>query len=280
MSTYRQVIEKFYGARTSYEEEPETRHPHVARELVDGVCLSKGMNVLDAATGTGLVARLVAVRTGAVGHVLGVDTSEVMLQQAREKIAGSNLSNIEYRQADATRLDLAPASFDVVFCCEALVLFEDLLQVLRDWNRLLKPSGLLAFTCTSEACCSAPMLKQVWEEVLGPPAPAHIHEPLGTPERIQSMLSHAGFGKTEIRTEVTGRYRPLDQWNCTRDWLLLMLRGNEAVERLTEEQVHRVCEAWRKKAQQTATDEGYWEDLSHFFVYAHKSSPTMNDAEG
>jgi SAM-dependent methyltransferase len=225
------------------------------------------MAVLDAATGTGLVARLVAERVGPAGHVLGVDTSQVMLQQARAKAAGSNLSNIEFRQADATRLDLAPASFDVVFCCEAIMLFEDPVQVLRDWNRLLKPSGLLAFTSASEACGAAPLLKHAWEEVLGPPAPVHIHEPLGSSERIEAVLSSAGFETVDIQAEVTGRYRPIDKWNCTRDWLLLMLKGNEAVERLTGEQVHRLCEAWRKEA------EGYWEDLSHFFVYARKSPP-------
>lgn len=52
--------------------------------------------------------------------------------------------------------------------------------------------------------------------------------------------------------------------------LLLMLGGNEVIERLTEEQVHR-CEAWRKEAQQTATAEGYWEDLSHFLFTLTKT---------
>jgi hypothetical protein len=36
MSTYRRAVGKFFDARTSYEEEPGTHHPHVARVL--GAC--------------------------------------------------------------------------------------------------------------------------------------------------------------------------------------------------------------------------------------------------
>ena len=270
MSSYRQLLGNLYNSRTHYEEESGTRHPRVAKELVEHVRLSKGMTVLDAATGTGLVARLAAERVGPTGRVLGIDISPVMLQQAREKMTLSQ-SNIEYRLGDVVCLEFAPACLDAIFCCEAFVLFEDPLKVLQTWHRALKPSGLLSFTCTSELSYSAEWLRVAWEEVLDSPMPPSIHQRMGKPERIHEMLSQAGFFPTQIRRQSSGRYGLLNQWICGRDRLLLMLKGNVLVEHLSEAQVYRVCETWKQKAQQTPTGGRYWEDTSLFFVYAEKS---------
>lgn len=46
-----------------------------------------------------------------------------MLHQARQKIAAAKLQNIELIEADAEHFNFTDSSFDVVFCCEAIVLF-------------------------------------------------------------------------------------------------------------------------------------------------------------
>ena len=69
-----------------------------------------GDHLLDAGCGLGDVVRALARLVGAGGRVVGVDTSDVMLAQARERSRGQDLP-IEFQRADITRLPFPDASF-------------------------------------------------------------------------------------------------------------------------------------------------------------------------
>ena len=271
MATYREVVRSLHEDRTDYDHEPGTRHPRVARQVVDRAFLYPGMKILDVATGTGLVARRAAERIGPEGHVLGVDLSQTMLAQARKATADANLRNIEYRTADATQLDFEPSTFDAVFCCEALVLFENPRRAVSDWQRFLKPLGTIAFTCTQESSYFAPLFQKALEKVLHKPSPPHLHQPLGRPQRIQLTLSAAGFGHGDIQTEKSGRFRQIDEVKCSREVLQLMFKGDSAVDRLSEQQISRVYDILRAELRKAATAEGVWENSSLYFVHARKT---------
>src|SRR5262249_6361933 len=97
--------------------------------------LAPGMDVLDVATGTELVAREAAGVTGGGGRVGGVDRSAGMLREARWK------SGAWAVQGTAELLPFDDARFDFVSMGFALRHMADLAFVFAELRRVLKPGG-------------------------------------------------------------------------------------------------------------------------------------------
>ncbi|MDA0701813.1 MAG: methyltransferase domain-containing protein [Proteobacteria bacterium] len=74
--------------------------PWAQRILSENVPQS-GDNILDVACGTGIVARMVKARVGALGRVVGVDLNPGMLEVARTISAGGS---IEWIEADVVQI--------------------------------------------------------------------------------------------------------------------------------------------------------------------------------
>ena len=90
---------------------------------------------LDAACGTGRYSTYLAGK----GHsVIGVDQSEAMLDIARRKLPAG-----DFRQGDLTAIPLPDNSVNAVVCALALVHVPDLSPALREFARVLRPSGRL-----------------------------------------------------------------------------------------------------------------------------------------
>jgi len=71
MNDYKRQVTEFFNQRTAYDQEG-SRHPHEANLLLKCVQLQKGQEILDVATGTGLVAIPAAEKVGSEGYVVGV----------------------------------------------------------------------------------------------------------------------------------------------------------------------------------------------------------------
>jgi ubiquinone/menaquinone biosynthesis C-methylase UbiE len=100
--------------------------------------LSPGDRVLDLGCGTG--AYLDELRT-ADGFVLGVDYSPKMITKARTRAAAWD--DVEVRLADATTLDLPPASFDAVLASFSISATQDVPATVESIHRVLRPGGRL-----------------------------------------------------------------------------------------------------------------------------------------
>lgn len=111
---------------------------------VAGAVRGPSPRVLELGCGTGALAVMMA-RTGAT--VLGIDTSESMLETARDRVHRAGLENrVEVRRLSVMEIDSLPqGSFD--FVVATLVLSELTEQevefVLREARRLLSPHGQL-----------------------------------------------------------------------------------------------------------------------------------------
>ena len=94
--------------------------------------------VLDLATGTGALLRLLASRRDRPRSVLGVDASQAMLDRVPALMPGWSLV-----RADARRLPMPDAGFDVVTCAFLIHLLgeEDRGAVLAEVARALAPGG-------------------------------------------------------------------------------------------------------------------------------------------
>ncbi len=269
MTDYKQHVREFYGRRTSYDNEEGTRHPLEAKILLEFVPLQPGQTILDVATGTGLVAIPAAEKVGSEGYVTGIDMTPGMLYQARQKIATAKLENIELIEADIESYNLSDDGFDVVFCCEAIVLFTDIPAILQKWYRCLKPGGFIAFTCPPETAYFTAIYKRICTKVLGSPI-QHILEVLGTPEKCHDLLQQAGFRDIEVKIEPSGRYRQLQTQQISWQGMNLSFQRNPLLVNSSPAQLEQLQVEYKAEMEKLTTAQGVWEDTTKFFVRAQK----------
>lgn len=197
----REVVASFDGRAASYAR--SDWHRRAADRLVTLCNLGPGMRVLDAGTGTGFVAVAVASAVGPGGFVVGVDVSRGMLREAGALVRQSRLANIELIEADATHLaQYASETFDAVTCGTGL-LYMSVPDALREWHRLLKRDGLLAF---SSLRSGSPRGARIFRDcaarfgiVLRDP-----FEELGSPLACRASLERAGFEVADVVSEAVG----------------------------------------------------------------------------
>lgn len=97
----------------------------------------KGKEVLEIATGPGLLAKHIAP---AAKSVLATDYSDGMIAEAGK---GGCPENLRFEVADAMALPYDDRSFDVVLIANALHIVPDPAKVLSEIDRVLRPGGLL-----------------------------------------------------------------------------------------------------------------------------------------
>jgi ubiquinone/menaquinone biosynthesis C-methylase UbiE len=122
-------------------------HVDVAQRLFDGLPAGfAASSVLDVGTGTGHAAFL-AVRLLRPRSVVAVDLSAAMIDAARRKAGTEDL--IDWRVGDAVPAPVDDGSVDLVLCASSLHFIG--LRALRDWRRVLRPGGVIAFSLPSGA---------------------------------------------------------------------------------------------------------------------------------
>jgi demethylmenaquinone methyltransferase/2-methoxy-6-polyprenyl-1,4-benzoquinol methylase len=105
------------------------------REAVKRAGFTRGMKLLDLASGTGVVARAAAQVTGEPRSIIGMDPSIGMLRGGHTESAKV--------QAPAEALPFASGTFDRITIGFAMRHFSDLSVVFRECHRVLKPGGKL-----------------------------------------------------------------------------------------------------------------------------------------
>jgi ubiquinone/menaquinone biosynthesis C-methylase UbiE len=176
-----------------------------ARDLLQAAGASPGDGVLDAACGTGIVARRAAERVGAGGAVTGIDVNPSMLQVARE-VANGIEPAIRFEEASLDALPFEDAAFDMVLCQQALQFVPDRAAALAELARVARPGGRLGVsTCRSlEHQPGYRILTDVMRRHVGVDAAEMIGSPytLGDHEEVRGLVAAAGFGEVHARIAV------------------------------------------------------------------------------
>ena len=166
--------------------------------------LIRGKEVLELATGPGLLAKRIAPVTK---RMLATDYSEGMIAEAKK---GACPNNLRFEVADAMDLPYADASFDAVIIVNALHLLPEPGRALREIARVLRPDGILIapnFVKQRES-----LRTRCWEALLSLAGLRFANQ--WTPEAYLDFLKKNGW---EVRFyEVMQARMPLIYTECRR----------------------------------------------------------------
>ncbi len=146
----------------------------LARPLLDKLKDTPEPFILDFATGTGRLSFALLNQADFNGHIVALDLSQGMLEQASEKLStlrqegghtegahaagghaegghiGPPLQNVELIRHLALPLPFPDSTFDVVCALEVLELFPSMDEPLKELTRVLRPGGILLTTRGTE----------------------------------------------------------------------------------------------------------------------------------
>lgn len=264
-----QVALGFNLASTGYDQPALRFLSNSAKRLVELANLQPGQRVLDIATGTGTAAIAIAKLVGSTGEVVGIDLAQNMLELASQKIAAAGITNIELRQEDAEQLSFSDNSFDAAICASGIFFLPDMLAGLREWRRVTKQGGVVAFSGFTSSAFK-PMADKF---------NAHIEKygvqtrsaggRLETPQNCLSLMQAAGFEQIEIQTEQLGYYlSSVDEW-----WELVWNAGFRIrLAQIPQEKLAQFKTEHLAEIESLKTDKGIWLDLETIFVRGWKSN--------
>jgi len=158
-------------------------------ETIRQLNLSSGESVLDIGCGPGYLCESMGELVGRHGAVVGMDISTDLIALCNRRNPSTWLS---YAIGDATKIDRADGSFDVVVCTQVAEYVPDADRVLSEAFRVLKPGGRTIFVATdwdavvwhSENPERMALVMKSWE--------AHCAHPR-LPRSMAYRLVNAGF---------------------------------------------------------------------------------------
>jgi ubiquinone/menaquinone biosynthesis C-methylase UbiE len=174
-----------------------------AKDLLQRAQVRGGEQVLDVACGTGVVARLAAMKA-ASGNVTGLDLNSGMLAVARSVM--SEGAPITWMEGSALDLPFPAAHFDVVLCQLGLQFFPDQIKALQEMRRVVRERGRVALSVYSpiERTPGANAFVCALDQELGPEASRikRAEHSFANPGHLQKLLHDAGFGIVDVEAVV------------------------------------------------------------------------------
>lgn len=216
---------------------------HFGRRLVEIAKIPSGSKVLDVATGRGALLYPAAESVGSEGHVIGIDLSEIMVQETVKELAHRNVScDIEIRQMDAEYLQFPDGTFDFVLCGFAVFFFPQLDLAMSEFRRVLKPDGQICISTWDK------LEDENWSwlnEIVKTYIPAEpeanqtiesdsVSQPVfNTPEGLVTILNAAGFCNIQIFSETSEFVYASDEELWSSLWSMGARATLEKIEQIT-----------------------------------------------
>lgn len=121
--------------------------PHIfsdyAEDLARRAAGIDPVDVLEIASGTGIVTRKLRDYLPSATRLVATDLNPPMLEVAREKFAQDEL--VEFKPADAMALPFEDSEFDLIVCQFGVMFFPEKQQAFREARRVLRSGGRYLF---------------------------------------------------------------------------------------------------------------------------------------
>jgi ubiquinone/menaquinone biosynthesis C-methylase UbiE len=160
--------------------------------VVDDLQIERGMRILDLGCGTGTATLEIASRLKGTGKVVGLDLSEKMLEQAKQKLTELGYTNVEFVLQNASSLSYEEY-FDYAFSTNAFHHFVDKQDVFARVYKSLRPGGVFM---VQDICDDFVLMKAL--DFLGKLGEkAHVGST--TSRELRALLISTGFSDVEAK---------------------------------------------------------------------------------
>ena len=169
------------------------------KKLVSSLDIKKGDHVLDVASGTGVVTKLLKQKVGKTGYVIGADTSTSAIKVAKKWNERSQ--NLLFVNADAENFSFKE-KFDVITCQYALFFFPNSQKALKNMKNSLKKDGKLGISVHGHPD-RVPYFDCIFEAVTQfipnyvPPGTPDFDR-FGTKKQLKDEIKKVGFSKIKV----------------------------------------------------------------------------------
>ncbi len=172
---YNQIGSKYQLSRAA--------DPEIAGSISKFLSIAPNRRYIDIACGTG---NYTAALAQIGGHWAGIDSSEVMLSQAKERA-----TEIEWRLAEASNLPFEDDAFSGAICTLAIHHFHSLDQPFREARRVLKSGAFVLFTGLAD------QMRNYWLGHYFPEMMRKSIEAMPTEAHLHRSLHRAGFNRVD-----------------------------------------------------------------------------------
>lgn len=205
-------------------------------ELIEGLGVGPGMDVLDLGCGDGTTA-LPAARRGA--KVTGIDIAANLVAAGQKRAEAEGLSNLSFQEGDASNLEgVADDSFDLTVSIFGAMFAPKPFDVAKEMVRVTKPGGRIVMGnwIPGDPTLVAQVLKI--SGAYTPPPPEGFISPVtwGVEDNVRERFGQAGIAADKItceRATYTFRYpgSPADLLAVFRDFYGPTMNAFEAAEK-------------------------------------------------
>lgn len=193
----------------------------VSMWMVDAIAPQPGHTVLDLAAGIGDTGYLAAELIQPGGTLITSDYLPEMLSAAQRRAEALGVTNVRFKQIDATRpIDIEAASVDGVLCRFGYMLMADPEAALRETRRVLRPGGRLALAAWTGAednpWSALPVRLLLDRGAIDPPEPGPGQFSWAEEGIVADQLEAVGFVEYEVDAiDFPIRYPSVREWWAT-----------------------------------------------------------------
>lgn len=270
---FKQKVTAVFDLVASGYDHPSLRFfPFSADALIHFLRPQPGSKILDVATGTGAAAVAAAQSIGPSGRVQAIDLAEDMIEKAIRNVDKMALSNVDFHVMDAEHVEFKTDYFDAAMCSFGIFFLPDMNAALKNWLRVLKPGGQVAFTIFAESAFQ-PMadIFRAQMEQYGVEFDTAAWQKLNQKEHCEQLLDKAGATDIRVVEKQMGYHL-----NDANDWWAVIwnsgFRGY--VEQLNPEQLAGFREQHLQEVTKLVTDKGLWMDVNVLFAAGKKADTT------
>ena len=196
MSSGRQeehVVKEFDRAAKGYDESRlvKSYQRRTQTLVINKMQIEKGMNILDLGCGTGWGTIDIASRLEGTGKVIGLDLSEKMIEQAKQKLAEFHYDNVEFRVGSGSSLDYENY-FDCVLSTNAFHHFDKKEEIFSRVWKSLKRNGCFII----QDICDDFILMRIVDLAGKIGEKAHVGS--STSEELRNLFVSVGFVNIEV----------------------------------------------------------------------------------